>query len=293
MLGVPIWRDAPVPLGQVINHRVVWAALAMIIGIDGISIAISKGRDLGILQILLPAALCAVASVFALWQLWLVAAAARRTIREGGSLLFAGLAMAGAVLAAAAIAGILHLKAVPQLIEMWDVHHGDDRLNDLHVIVADGGRILILDGALGITAAVQVKEVLDRNAAVRTVVMGGPGGRVGPAYRIARLIRMRGLDTRVERRCYSACTVMFLGGVHRSVGPRGALGFHRLSFPGMDDAELADANRQLRDFMAFAGRVGVPFIRKVMETPSESIWIPTMEELLDAGVIHRSDSVRQ
>jgi hypothetical protein len=77
---------------------------------------------------------------------------------------------------------------------------------------------------------------------------------------------------------------MFLGGVRRSVGPRGALGFHRLSFPGMDDAELADANRQLRDFMAFAGQVSAPFVRQVMETPSESIWIPTAQELLDAGV---------
>lgn len=293
MLGVPLLRDAPVPLGRIVNHRVVLAALAMIVGIDGISIAISKGRDLGIFQILIPAVLCAVASLFALWQLWLIVAAARRTIREGGSLRFASLAIGGAALGAAAIAGILHLKAVPQLAEMWDIHHGDERLSDLRVIVSDQGRALIIDGTLGMAAAVQVKAVLDQNAAVRTVVMGGPGGRVGPAYQIARLIRTRGLDTRVERRCYSACTVMFLGGVRRSVGPRGELGFHRLSFPGMDDAELADANRQLRDFMSFAGQVSAPFVRKVMQTPSESIWIPTTEELLDAGVIHRDDAPRQ
>lgn len=285
MLGVPIWRDAPVPLGRIVNYRVVWAALAMIVGIDGISIAISKGRGLGILQVVLPAALCAVASLFALWQLWLIVTAARRTIRESGNLSFAGLAIAGSALAAAAIIGILHIKAVPQLEEMWDIHHGDERLSDLTVIVTDDGRTLILDGALGIGAAVQVREALEQNPALRTVVVSGPGGRVGPAYQIARLIRTRGLDTRVDRRCYSACTVAFLGGVRRSIGPRGELGFHRLSFPGMDEAELADANRQLRDFMSFAGQVSAPFVRRVMETPSESIWIPTPQELRDGGVI--------
>lgn len=287
MLGVPIWRDAPVPLGRVVNHRVVWAALAMILGINAISIAIAKGRDLGILQVVIPAALCAVASLFALWQLWLIVAAARRTIREGGGLRLAIPAIAGALFAAAVVIGILHVKAVPQLTEMWEIHHGDERLSELDVIVSDDGRMLILDGALGITAATRVKAALEQNAALRTVIVAGPGGRVGPAYQIARLIRARGLDTHVERRCYSACTVMFLGGVRRSIGPRGELGFHRLSFPGMDDAELADANRQLRDFMTLAGQVSISFVRKVMETPSEAIWIPTREELLEAGVIHR------
>lgn len=287
MFGVPIWRDAPVPLGRVVNHRVVSAALAMILGLNAVSIALSRGRDLGVLQVIIPAALCAAASLFALWQLWLIVAAARRTIREGGGLWLAGLAIAGAAVAAAAVAGILHVKTVPQLMEMWDIHHGDERLSDLNISVTDEGRTLILDGALGMAATAQVKAALERSAGLRTVVMTGPGGRVGPAYQIARLIRARGLDTHVERRCYSACTVMFLGGVRRSIGPRGELGFHRLSFPGMDDAELADANRQLRDFMAFAGQVSASFVRKVMETPSESIWIPTPGELLEAGVIHR------
>ena len=108
MFGVPIWRDSPVPLGRVVNHRVVAAALAMIMGLNAMSIAISKGRDLGILQVVIPAALCAVASVFALWQLWLIVVAARRTIREGGGLRFAVPAIGGAALGAAVIAGILH-----------------------------------------------------------------------------------------------------------------------------------------------------------------------------------------
>src|SRR5687767_2699231 len=90
---VPIWRDGPVPLGRVINHRVVWVALALIVGINSISLAMSKGRDLGILQVVIPGGLCAAAAAFALWQLWLIVAAARRTLRESGNSRVASLAI--------------------------------------------------------------------------------------------------------------------------------------------------------------------------------------------------------
>lgn len=290
---MPIWRDGPVPLGRVINHRVVWAALALIVGINSISLAMSKGRDLGILHIVIPGALCAAAAAFTLWQLWLIVAAARRTLREGGNSQAASLAIVGAVLGGLATAGIGHVKAVPQLMEMWDIHHGDAKMSDLHVFVTDDGRTMVLDGTLGVIAATQVKSALDAFPTVRTIIVGGAGGRVGSAYQIAQLIRARKLDTRVERKCYSACTVMFLGGVQRSLGPYGQLGFHRASFPGMDEAELAEANRQMRDFLTFWARISGPFVLRVMDTPAESIWLPTSDELLDAGVIHHSDAGRK
>lgn len=291
MLGVPIWRDAPVPLGRVVNHRAVWAALAMIVAIDGISIAITHGRELGILQVILPSVVCAVASVFALWQLWLIVAAARRTIGESGALRLPGLAIAGSALGAAAIAGILHEKAAPQLMEMWDIHQGDKK-GDLRIIASSNGHTLVIDGRLGVGAARQVQEALDANPTIRTVVTAGPGGRANAAYQIYELIRARRLDTRATRTCYSACTVMFLGGVQRSLGSAGRLGFHRTSFPGMDDAQLAEGNRYLRDFLIFRAGIEASFVRKVMDTPPESIWVPTPEELLKAGVIHHSDARR-
>ena len=289
---VPLFRDAPVTLGRIINYRVVWAALAMIVGIDSISIAFSKGNDLGILRVVLPGVLCAAGAAFALWQLWLVAVAARRTMRQGSNHRFALLSIAGAALAAAAIAGILYDKAVPQLMEMWDIQDGDEKMGDLRIAIADEGRTLILDGAVGIDAATQVKLALDAHPEIRTVAMGGPGGRVGPAYQIYQLIATRRLETRTEGACFSACTIMFLGGVRRSLAPFSYLGFHRLKFPGMDEAELGEANRQLRDFMTFRTGISAAFVSKVMDTPPESIWIPSFKELLEAGVIHGSDARR-
>ena len=60
----------------------------------------------------------------------------------------------------------------------------------------------------------------------------------------------------------------------------------------MDDAELAEGNRYLRDFLIFRARIDASFVQKVMDTPPDSIWVPTPEELLDAGVIHDSDARR-
>jgi hypothetical protein len=86
---------------------------------------------------------------------------------------------------------------------------------------------------------------------------------------------------------------MFLGGVERSLGFYGRLGFHQIGFPGMSRGDMVDANRQLERFLTVDARVNRDFARKVVDTPHDSIWSPTPRELLDAGVIHRSDAVRR
>jgi ribosomal protein S18 acetylase RimI-like enzyme len=292
-LHVPLWRDGAAPLGRIVLYRAVWVALAIIVAVGTLSTIVFSGGALTSGHIATPAALCAAAAVFALWQFWLIVAAARRTMRAGGSVRSSGLAITGAILGALVIAGILHGKAVPQLLEMWDIYRGDDKMNDLLIAVLDDGRTMVLDGTLGMGAAARVKGMLDAHPTVRTVVMEGPGGRMGPAYEIYQLIRARKLDTRVERECDSACTVMFLGGVRRSLGPFGRLGFHQVSFPGMSRSDMADANRQLRNFLILEVKISGPFVRKVTSTPPDSIWSPTPQELLEAGVIHASDAPRK
>lgn len=292
-LRMPIWRDGPVPLGRVVYYRTVWAVLALIVGVGSISLAVSAGGKITLAHIALPAVLCALGVGFALLQLWLIALAARRTVHTGGNPGSSSLAFSSTVLGALTIAGVLHGKAVPQLQEMWEIYHGDQRLSDLRIAVGSDGHTMVLDGSLGMNAAAEIRRVLDAHPQVRAIVMEGPGGRMGPAYEIFQLIRDRQLNTRVERECDSACTVMFLGGVERSLGFYGRLGFHQIGFPGMSRGDMVDANRQLERFLTFDARVNRDFARKVVDTPHDSIWSPTPRELLDAGVIHRSDAVRR
>lgn len=285
-LRMPVWRDAPVPLSRVVYYRTVWAVLALIVGVGSISLAVSAGGPITIAHIAIPGVLCALGVGFALWQLWLIAAAARR-IANSGNPRSSGLAFSSTILGALTIAGVLHGKAVPQLTEMWEIYRGDQRLSDLRIVVGTDGRTMVLDGSLGMNAAADVRRALDAHPDVRVIVLEGPGGRMGPAYEIFQLIRDRGLNTRVERECDSACTVMFLGGAERSLGFYGRLGFHQVGFPGMSRGDMVDANRQLERFLIFDAKLDRDFARKVIDTPHDAIWSPTPEELKAAGVIHR------
>ncbi|MBV9833336.1 MAG: GNAT family N-acetyltransferase [Alphaproteobacteria bacterium] len=292
-LRVPLWRDGPAPLGRVAYYRGVWAVLGMIVAIGVASFGVMAGSPITVGHIAIPAAISVIGLAFSLWQFWLIVVAARRSVRNGGAPRPAGLAIAGAVLGVLVLAGSLHSKAVPQFMELWAIYRGDQAMDDLYIIVAKGSDTMTLDGSLGINAASNVRRMLDQNPSVRTIVMEGPGGRIGPAYEIFQLIRSRRLNTRVEQTCDSACTIMFLGGVQRSLGPYGRLGFHQAGFPGMSPADLIDANRQMERFLTFQARVSSDFARRVIQTPNDTIWSPTPEELLAAGVIHRSDARRK
>ena len=117
-------------------------------------------------------------------------------------------------------------------------------------------------------------------------MLSGPGGRIGAGVEIARMIRNRKLATRVDTECASACTIAFLGGADRSIAPRAKLGFHRASFPGMSEDDMFEANRDMKRFLLSAG-VAPGFAQRVLDTPADSIWVPTPEELLAARVIKR------
>lgn len=292
-LRMPMWRDGPVPLGRVVYYRTVWAVLALIAGIGSVSVAVFAGGKVGVAHIAIPGVLCALGAIFALWQLWLIVVAARRTSGSGGNPRTSGLAISSAVLGVLTIAGVLHGKALPQLEELWEIYRGDQQLSDLSIVVGNDGQTMILDGTLGMNAAADVKRVLDAHPNLEMVVVEGPGGRMGAAYEIFRLIRERRLNTRVERECDSACAIMFLGGAQRSLGPFGRIGFHQVGFPGMSRGDMVDANRSLERFLTVDAKLKRDFAHKVIETPHDSIWSPTPEELLAAGVIHRSDAPKK
>src|SRR3954463_14576534 len=77
--------------------------------------------------------------------------------------------------------------------------------NELHL----GGQVLGYEFG-------QFRELLAEHREIDTVVLrDSPGGDGGTAFRIAEAIRDAGLRTVVAGRCYSACTLMFLGGKSR------------------------------------------------------------------------------
>ena len=282
-IGIPLWRDGTASVTQTLYYRGVWAALALLIGLGSVSLAVFSGSQTTLFHIVAPAVLCAGASIFAAWQIVLTAAAARR----GGGV---AVPLAAIVLAASAILAIgtlLYDRAVPALTELWNIYNGDEELSDLAVSVSSDGTILHVDGTYGMDSDQAVRQALEQNPRVREVVLAGPGGRIGAGFGISRLIRNRRLATRVDTACASACTIAFLGGVDRSISAGAKLGFHRASFPGMSADDMFEANRDMKRYLTMSAGIAPDFAQRVLDTPGDSIWVPTPEELLAARVIKR------
>jgi hypothetical protein len=283
-IGVPLWRDGTALFSQSLYYRGVWAAIALLIGLGSVSIAVFGNGELTWAHIAVPAALCLAGTLFAVWQIYLVVKAAERTGRRWQFALTAG--------AAAACVFLIGLtvwdRAVPALDEMWNLYTGDARLGgDLEVTVSPDGRTLYVEGTYGLRSEDAVRRALSENKAIREVVLAGPGGRAATGFELFRMFRERKLATRVDGGCASACTIAFLGGVERSLGPKGRLGFHRASFPGMGDSDMYESNRGIRRFLIYSARLTPAFADRVFETPADSIWVPTPLELLAGGVINR------
>lgn len=282
-VGVPLWRDGWATFSTTLYYRGVWAALSLLIGLGSISAAVFSGGHLTLAHIVLPALLCVAGTLFALWQIFLVLRAARRS---GKRALFATSAVL-AVIAVGTIAVTLADRAVPSLAELWNIYAGDTELGDLAVQVGPGGKTLFVDGAYGLRSEDAVRRALDEHRGIATVVLSGPGGRIGTGYALFRMFRERKLATRVDTGCASACTIAFLGGVERSISPDGKLGFHRASFPGMGDNDMYESNRDMRQFLIYNARVTPQFAQRVVDTPAETLWVPTPEELLAGKVVTR------
>lgn len=281
-LGVPLWRDGAAPFDLTLYYRGVWAAMALLVGFGSITLAVFGSGEVTLLHVLGPALLCLGTSAFAFVQVCLIAIAARRRAPVPialGTFVAAALSIAG-------IGGLLYERAVPSVGELWAIYTGDEALDTLAVSVSPDGTVLSVEGAYGTGSATAVRRALDRHPSIRRVVLAGPGGRIGTAFEINRMIRNRKLATRVDTGCASACTIAFLGGNDRSISASGRLGFHQGSFPGMGPNDLHESNRDMRRFLVASG-VTPEFAQRVIDTPPDEIWTPTPQELLAGRVVQR------
>ena len=99
------------------------------------------------------------------------------------------------------------------------------------------------------------------------------------------LIRQLGLETALYDDCYSACTLVFLGGVERKVwSPYPTLGFHRASIDGEaipDSDSLYDRLWTYADSMTGNGSV---VVRAMQSAQPSNFFQFRPEQLCDVGV---------
>lgn len=156
--------------------------------------------------------------------------------------------------------------------------------------ISPDGRELLVRGSLSQGAASRFTALLAKSPGVRTVVLTSEGGRMLEANRIAEAIRRRGLNTRVDDFCMSACISALLAGRDRSAPNLARIGFHQPSFPGVRPAELqAEIDATRTDYVS-AG-VNADFVQRALGTPAEDMWFPSADELIEANVLTGSDIV--
>ncbi len=133
-------------------------------------------------------------------------------------------------------------------------------------------------------------ELEKRGSYVKAVVLSSPGGSVADALSMGRLIRARGLNTRVEAKalCASSCPLILAAGVKRTAEPGAAIGVHQVfaapqpGGPHLDGAEgMAQAQRVSAEAQRHLVSMGVdPRVWiSAMETPPQEMFYFTPEEL--------------
>ncbi len=176
--------------------------------------------------------------------------------------------------------------ALPQFVALADIAlNGDPTIPDYKLAVTDGGTGAEITGGFKYGLADAFRRLLDAAPGVRVVALQSPGGRIGEARAVYRLIVDRRLNTVTNNYCLSACSYAFLGGSRRWLGVGARLGFHSGAFVGMSQAAVARQERGF--FAAITARDGVPpgFFAHVNSVAPTAMWYPTRRELLANHVL--------
>jgi hypothetical protein len=139
-------------------------------------------------------------------------------------------------------------------------------------------------GGMNDGATDTLTRTLNSVPSVATVTFNSGGGWIREGHLMAAVISQRGLATHVDGECSSACTLAFLAGKERTLGPNGRIGFHRVrSIGGSELQKALDITRTQSIYQS----AGLPndFIDKVMATRPDKVWYPTATELRAANVI--------
>lgn len=157
--------------------------------------------------------------------------------------------------------------------------------------IAVQGQDLIIVGNLALGTSDLVKEALEKHPQVRRVLLNSPGGRLGEAAVISKEIEARQMNTAAQVECSSACTMILVSGVDRSLAAGTKVGFHGPSYPGLGAVEINPAVTMMADSYRAAGLQDT-FVSNALAVDPSTLWYPKEAELFEVGVVNFFDSKR-
>lgn len=145
--------------------------------------------------------------------------------------------------------------------------------------------ILRIMGDVETGFADKLRQALDDNPSVKTVALGSGGGSVAEAVNAGYLIRERGLETTLWNNCYSACTIVFIGGIKRSIwSPYPDLSFHQVSIDGIAVPSDDVAYLHIARFVAAMGVDVRVFLELMLSASPSSFTTPSPAELCEPRI---------
>lgn len=147
--------------------------------------------------------------------------------------------------------------------------------------------IIHLKGGLGFGVSKDVKKLIEKYPSVNGIILDTIGGRIYEGRELYKLIYNYNLDTYSLEGCCSSGTIAYIAGNHRYLGLGANLAFHEYSsYEGLD--EFVDLEEQQNNDLILFQKQGVKneFLAKIYNASSDDLWCPTIDELIEGGVVH-------
>lgn len=154
--------------------------------------------------------------------------------------------------------------------------------------------VLLAQGAIDYGAAGRFqKEIEARGEYVKTVSLDSPGGSVGDALAMSKLIREKKLGTRVSSGalCASSCPIILAGGVTRQAEDGAVIGVHQV-FNGSKEKlsperAMSDAQRTTADVTRHLDEMGIKpgLWIHAMETPPDRLYYLKPAEMKEFALV--------
>jgi hypothetical protein len=283
------WRgECRLPVAYWVNGTLLVFAVVMLLAL-GTTALETYGFSLQLMAI---GALVQIVASLLIW-LWAAVGVWRSaTVHEdrGGSGFWAILAQV--MVAFGALGTFIQLRGdVLQAQEFGVLAVGGDPLGAPGTVtVSKDGATVQIEGLLTSGISGRFADAIVGQPGLRTVTLSSPGGRHLEGVRIADAIRARGLDTRVEEQCLSACTFVLLSGRERTAHPDAPIGFHQPDFPGWSRRDQATAIAEAGDDYRRAG-VDADFVARAMSVPPEAMWLPSHDSMENANVLTATEII--
>lgn len=172
---------------------------------------------------------------------------------------------------------------------LYKIGFAKDKHAGYRISLVNDNTLIHLKGRLGFGISKEVIKTLSDNPDIKGIILDSIGGWIYEGRELSKIILINNLDTYTVKGCHSACVTAFISGNKRFLAKGANIGFHQynMAYEGLEPY-FDMAYEQEKDLNIYK-RQGVSqwFIDKMFKAKHDDFWYPTIDEMLDASVIHK------